>query len=76
MSKQDKNVSIDIFGSLAGIMIILAILSVIGEPDLLDQIIAIAKNYSETIKCNNWLVIKKIWDLKEEVMTTTWLLTK
>jgi lantibiotic modifying enzyme len=53
MSKQDKNVSIDFFGGLAGVMIILAILSVIGEPDLLDQIIAIAKNYSETIKCNN-----------------------
>jgi hypothetical protein len=53
MNEQVKNVSIDIFGSLAGIMIILAILSVIGEPDLLDQIIAIAKNYSETIKCAN-----------------------
>ena len=51
MKEQVKNVSIDIFGSLAGVVMILGILSVIGEPDLLDQLIAIAKNYSETIKC-------------------------
>lgn len=51
MKEQVKNVSIDIFGSLAGVVMILGILSVIGKPDLLDQLIAITKNYSETIKC-------------------------
>jgi hypothetical protein len=51
MKKQFKNFSINIFGGLSDIIIILVILSIIGEPDLLDQFIMIAKNYSETIKC-------------------------
>jgi len=38
--------------SISGILIVLLIFSVIGEPDLLDQFIAIAKNYAESIKCS------------------------
>lgn len=51
MKENIKNISVDIFGSIASVVAILAILSVIGEPNLLDQFIAMAKNYSETIKC-------------------------
>lgn len=36
---------------MKGLIIILLIISTLGEPDLLDQVINIAKNYSETIKC-------------------------
>ena len=42
---------VDVFGGLCGIIMILAVMSVIGEPDILDQVIVILKNYSETIKC-------------------------
>jgi len=38
--------------STSGILIVLLIFSVIGEPDLLDQFIAITKNYAESIKCS------------------------
>jgi len=38
--------------SISGILIFLLIFSVIGEPDLLDQFIAITKNYAESIKCS------------------------
>jgi hypothetical protein len=38
--------------SISGILIVLLIFSVIGEPDLLDQFIAITKNYAELIKCS------------------------
>ena len=38
--------------SISGILIVLLIFSVIGEPDLLDQFIAITKNYAESIKCS------------------------
>ena len=55
MEKQNKNISINILRSIMSgivwIIFILAIFSSIGDPDLLDQFIAIAKNYSETIKC-------------------------
>lgn len=51
MKDQIKDISINMFGGLESVFIVLAILLVIGEPDLLDQFIAIAKNYSETIKC-------------------------
>lgn len=53
MKEKIKKITIssEIFGSLSGFIIILAIISTIGEPDLLDQFIAIAKSYSEVIKC-------------------------
>lgn len=49
--EKTKNISIDFFDGLCGIVLILSVLSCVGTPDLLDQLIAIAKNYSETIKC-------------------------
>lgn len=51
MQKNSRKVSINLFSGLSAVFVILAILSVVGEPDLLDQIIAMAKAYSETIKC-------------------------
>ena len=49
--------------STSGILIVLLIFSVIGEPDLLDQFIAITKNYAESIKCS-----KQFNNLKKENM--------
>lgn len=39
------------FSCIFAIVVTLAIFCILGEPDLLDQFIAMARNYSETIKC-------------------------
>lgn len=37
---------------LVDILVIILIFFCLGEPDLLDQLIKIAQNYAETMKCN------------------------
>lgn len=47
--KTNKVYNISFLDSLWVIMLIILCL---GEPDLLDQLIKIAQNYAETMKCN------------------------
>ena len=51
MNDKTKNIKINLLGNRTSLFVILLIILTLGEPDLLDQVINIAKNYSETIKC-------------------------
>ncbi len=50
-NKKDKDFATGIIFNVGEAILIILIFCIVGEPDLLDQFIAIAKNYSETIKC-------------------------
>ena len=51
MNDKTKNIKINLLGNSTSLFVILLIILTLGEPDLLDHVINIAKNYSETIKC-------------------------
>ena len=51
MNDKTKNIKINLLGNSTSLIVILVIILTLGEPDLLDQVINIAKNYSETINC-------------------------